>query len=210
MIKLYFLPYACCTSVHIILKEIQVEFELICVGRNAEEQTKARFAMLNPLKSVPVLELEDGTIITQCIAILEYLADQFPQYNLLGKTGSLERIEVIKWLSFVATDLHKSFSPLFQLEQISAGNTVTQQNVRNWALTNISKYLMVLNEHLADKSYLAAERFSIADAYLFVVYQWTKYTGVSTQNYPHLSHYIERIAERDSIRSALHHEAQYL
>jgi glutathione S-transferase len=189
---------------------MQVKFELIYVGKNSEEQTKARFAMLNPLKSVPVLELEDGTIITQCIAILEYLADQFPQYNLLGKIGSKERIDVIKWLSFIATDLHKSFSPLFQLEQISVGNAVTQQNIRNWALANVNKYFTILNNHLADKSYLAAERFSVADAYLFVVYQWTKYTGVSTQNYPNLSNYIERIAKRNSIKSALQHEAQYL
>jgi|LauGreDrversion4_2_1035121.scaffolds.fasta_scaffold139078_1 glutathione S-transferase len=210
MIKLYFLPYACCSSVHIILKEIKVEFELIYVGKNANEQIKSKFAILNSLKSVPVLELEDGTVITQCIAILEYLADQFPQYNLLGKIGSKERIEVIKWLSFVATDLHKSFSPLFQLEQIAVGSEVTQQNVRNWALANINKYFMILNNHLAANSYLAAERFSIADAYLFVVYQWTKYTGVSTQNYPNLSNYIERIARRNSIKSVLHHEAKYL
>jgi glutathione S-transferase len=210
MIKLYFLPYACCTSVHIILKEIQVEFELIYVGKNADEQTKSKFAMLSPLKSVPVLELEDGTIITQCIAILEYLADQYPQYNLLGKIGSKERLDTIKWLSFIASDLHKSFSPLFKLEQISLGNAATQQNVRTWAHTNINKYFMILNNHLTDKSYLAAERFSIADAYLFVVYQWTKYTNVSTQNYPNLSNYIERIARRNSIKSALQHEAQYL
>jgi|GEM_PF-3935568 glutathione S-transferase len=96
------------------------------------------------------------------------------------------------------------------LNLLSLGNAATQQNVRTWAHTSINKYFMILNNHLADKSYLAAERFSIADAYLFVVYQWTKYTNVSTQNYPNLSNYIERITRRNSIKSVLHHEAQYL
>ena len=90
------------------------------------------------------------------------------------------------------------------------GDAATQQNVRNWSFANINKYFMILNSHLADKSYLVAERFSIADAYLFVVYQWTKYTGISTQNYPNLSNYIEHIAQRNSIKSALLDEAKYL
>lgn len=208
MFKLYFSPSACCTSVHIILEELELPFELIYVGKSADTEVKQIFAKVNPLQTVPVLELMDGRVITQSIAILLYLAENYPKSNLLGVAEGSVKTEIIKWLSFVASDVHKAFSPLFSLDKISTSKS-TQEDIRVWLFKNIHKYFMFLDEHLSDKLYLVAEKFSIADAYLFVVYNWTKYVSFSVKQYPNLNNYIELISERSSVKNVLQRELHY-
>ena len=206
--KLYFSPSACSSAIHIILEEINAKFELVHVGKNVDIKTLEDFHLINPLKSVPTLKLDNGLILTQNIAILEYLADKNHQYNLLAPIGSFDRIEIIKWLSFIATDIHKSFSPLFLLDRISL-NKITQSEVTQWAASNIYTYFNHLNSHLEHKNYLACERFTIADAYLFVVFQWTKYTNIETSKFSFLNKYINNLSTRQSIQNVLNKEKQY-
>lgn len=206
--KLYFFPSACSAAVHIILEEIKAKFELIYVGKNAAIEALKDFNCINPLKSVPALELDSGLILTQNIAILEYLADTNPEYNLLAPIGSFDRVEIIKWSSFIATDIHKSFSPLFLLDRISPSKT-TQSEVIQWSISNINKYFSLLNNHLEHENYLACEKFTIADAYLFVVFQWTKYTNIKTAGFPFLNEYIKNLATRQSIQNVMNKEKQY-
>lgn len=206
MIKLFFSPAACSMSCHITLEEAKIPFELVYVGKNADEKTRRHFLEINPLGAVPAVQFEDGKILTQNIAILEYLADQKPEAGLIAKVGSWARAETLRWLSLVATDLHKSFGPLFKLSSITA-NVDAQQDIKNWAFSNINKYLTVIETHLKNKTFLVSENFTIADAYLFTVYQWTKLVSFPTDAYPALNRYSENIAKRPAVMAVHAREA---
>lgn len=206
--KLYFMPGACCLSCHIILEETKTPFELVYVGKKADAAVRAAFLKVNPLAAVPALEFDDGRVLTQNIAILEYLADQHPQMDLLGKPGSWERAQTMQWLSFVASDLHKAFGPLFNLAGISSDEKA-QADIKAYAFKNLDKYCSLLEKHFAKNEFLAANRFSVADAYLFVVYQWTRAVNFPTEKYPHLNEYSKRIASRASVKAAHERERAY-
>jgi len=208
MLKLYFSPGACCMSCHIVLEELQIPFELVYVGKKADPELKKLYLKLNPLGAVPAIVLEDGRILTQNIAILEYLADQKPELALLGQPGSYERAETMRWLSLVATDLHKSFSPLFRLALISS-NKEAQADIKKWSFDSIDKYLTIINDHLKDKTTLSMEKFTIADAYLFTVYQWASSVSLPTEKYTDLNRYSDTIARRQSVKQAIDREHQY-
>lgn len=206
--KLYFSPGACCMSCHIILEEIKTPFELVCVGRNADEVIRAEFLKLNPLGAVPTLELTDGRILTQNIAIMEYLADQHPEAKLLDKAGTFGRAEIMRWLSFAASDFHKAFTPLFRINIISE-NPETQKDIKNWCFGLLEKYFSILESHLAHRTYLSGERFTIADAYLFTTLQWPKAIKFSTEKYPAVNKYAENIAKRPAVIAVLTREAPF-
>lgn len=208
MMKLYFFPGACCMSCHMALEETQIPFELVYVGKNADEKTKKEFLKINPLGAVPALALQDGRVLTQNIAILEYIADQKPEANLLGKPGSFERAEIMRWLSLVAADLHKSFAPLFRMNTISS-NPEAQKDIKDWSFKNIDKYLSMIESHLQDKNYLVGERFTVADMYLFTVYQWAEAIAFPTQKFTALNRYVKRIAERPTVMAVHNREAGY-
>lgn len=196
--KLYFSPGACCMSCHIALEITQQPFELVYVGKNADKDVRANFLTVNPLGAVPALELKDGRVLTQNIAILEYIADQKPEAHLLPPVGTFERAETMRWLSFIAADLHKAFAPLFGLAKIS-DNPQTQADVKKWCFANIDKYLTLINTHLQTKQYLANDQFSTADCYFFVVFQWTKAIGMDTSQYAAILRYNDHIAKMPAV-----------
>lgn len=206
--KLYFSPKACCMSCHIALEETKLPFELVYVGRNADEATKKAFLLVNPLGAVPALELNDKRILTQNIAILEYIADQKPELGLLAKAGTVERAEVMMWLSLIASDLHKSFGPIFNLAKITS-NAEAQADIKRWSFANIDKYLSVIEEHLQHKSYLALERFTIADCYFYTVYQWTSAVSFPTEKFPAINRYSAMIAKRPSVMAVHEREKKW-
>ncbi len=206
--KLYFSPGACCMSCHIVLEESKTPFKLVYAGKKMDEKTRADFLKINPLGAVPTLELDDGKILTQNNAILEYLADQKPEYQLLDKPGSFERAEIMRWLSFAAADFHKAFGPLFIMSRIST-NPDTQKDITNWCFSTIEKYCSLLDTHLKNKTYLACERFTIADAYVFTVYQWTKAVNFATEKFENLNRYSENIAKRPSVLEVHKREAEF-
>jgi glutathione S-transferase len=198
IMKLYFSPGACCMSCHIALEETKTPFELVYVGKNADEKIRKEYLKLNPLGAVPTLQLDNGKILTQNIAILGYIADQKPEAGMLAKVGSWERAETMCWLSVVAADLHKSFAPLFAIDKITA-NVDAQKDIKKWSFANIDKYLSYLESYLQDKTYLVAEKFSIADCYLFTVYQWTKKISFPIDKYSALNKYSDMLSKRPSI-----------
>lgn len=206
--KLYFSPGACCMSCHIALAEAKIPFELVYAGKKMDAQAKESFLKLNPLGAVPTLVLDDGRILTQNIAILEYIADQKPECHLLPKVGSYERADVVRWLSFVASDLHKAFSPLFRLTQISH-NADAQHDIKKWCFATIEKYFSMLESHLAGKKFLTGDQFTIADAYLFTVCRWTKAVSFPIEQFTVLNKYIDTVASRPSVQSVLEREESY-
>jgi glutathione S-transferase len=206
--KLYFSPGACCMSCHIALIETNTPFELVYVGKNADEVVKKDFKLINPLGMVPALELDNNKVLTQNTAILEYIADQHPEAGLLEKVGTVQRAETMLWLSLVAADLHKAFHPLFGLARISSDPNA-QSDIKNWSFSNIDKYLSIIEQQLQDHQYIAGDHFTIADCYLYTVYQWTKIVKFPTDKYTALNSYSARLGDRPSIKYVHEQENKY-
>ncbi len=196
--KLFYSAGSCSTSCHITLEESGLKYEATEVDWDKPGATE-EVAQLNPLGTLPVLKTDNGTTLTQNIAIHTHIADQAPEKGLLPPTGTLERATVMNWLSFVCSDLHKAFSPLFALERISPDKNV-QHAVRTWATGEVKGYLSFLDKNLTGKDYLTGKTFTVADAYAFVVVNWTQWVGISIEEYKNLKIYLARVAERPAVK----------
>jgi glutathione S-transferase len=150
---------------------------------------------VNPLGYVPLLELDDGTRLRECSAILQYVADQVPAKNLAPANGTLPRYRLQEWLSFISTELHRSFSPLFNPKMPDEGKQVYRDR--------LASRFAWLDGELAGKPYVMGEHFSVADAYLFVVTRWTKPMQIDLTPYPNLRAHSERVGARPAVQEAL-------
>lgn len=197
--KLYFTPGTCSLAPHIVLRELGLEAELrrVRLGADAAVVADGRdYRELNPLGYVPLLELDDGSLLGEGVAILLHLADLAPRAGLAPAAGTRERAELYRWLTFVSSELHKSFSPwLFHPEY---GEQAAQV-----ARARIARRFAHVEKHLAGRDYLLGERFSIADAYLFTIADWARPTKIALEPYPRLAAYLERVRARDSVATAL-------
>lgn len=200
--KLFYSAGSCSTSCHIALEEAGLEYTLILPNWDNPDANLAEMHRLNPLEVTPVFVTDDNQVITQNIAVIEYLDRLKPSAKLLPSANTQERSEAFRWLSFVASDLHKAFTPLFSLSSISSNET-TRSEVRTWALQNLKKYFAYLDKHLDGKDYLLGNQFCAADGYCFVVLNWTKSLLISTQDYPHLQAYMSRVYQRPAVQRAL-------
>jgi glutathione S-transferase len=203
--KLYYSAGSCSMSCHIGLEESGLDYEAVKVDWGKADGHLQELESLNPLGVVPVLVTNDGKTLTQNAAILEVIADRKPESGLLPAVGTWERAETLAWLSFVASDLHKSYSPLFGLQSISSQET-TQGEVREWAMKNVHQHLAHVDARLAGREYLMGSTFTIADAYLFTVLGWSKWVGVKMDDYRNLAAYIDRVYQRPAVQSVLRAE----
>ena len=191
MQKLFLSPGACSMSCHIAFEEAHLKFEPMI----DKWDDVARY---NPMHAVPVLVLDDGKVVTQNVAILTYAAGQAAQANLLPPQGTFEHAQAYQWLSWVASDLHPTFGPLF--------NDKIQETERKETEEEVHGLLEIADKHLAGKTFLMGNQFTIADAYLFTVYGWTKPLKISTDKYRNLNSYASRIAERTAVQTVLKRE----
>jgi glutathione S-transferase len=189
--KLYVSPGACSMSCHIAFEEAKLKFEPMI--SKWDEVTK-----LNPEGKVPVLVLDNGTVITQNIAILTHAANSAPDAGLLPKAGTVENVQAYQWLSFVGSDLHPAFGPLFD-ETLAA-------DARKESEAEVHDLLAIADRHLSGKTYLVGSQFTVADSYMFVVYSWAKHLKVSTDAYKNLNAFASRIAERPAVQTVLKRE----
>lgn len=200
--KLYFTPGTCSFAPHIAIRELGLDAELRRVRIGADPVVVADgrdFRQINPLGYVPVLELDDGRVLTEGVAMLLHLADLKPEAGLAPAVGTSERDELHRWLNFISSELHKTFSPwLFHPEY--------GEQAANVARERLAKRLAVVERHLADCDYLLGERFSVADAYLFTIVDWTRPLKIALDPYPALAAYLERVRARDSVAEALRRE----
>lgn len=197
--KLYYAPGACSLSPHIVLREAGVPVELARVDLATKKlESGDDFGTVNEKGYVPALVLDNGEVLTEGPAIIQYIADQKPQSGLAPKAGTLERYRLQEWLNFIATEIHKSFSPLF--------NKAASDDWKQAATANLSKRFDYLSTRLADKSYLLGEKFSVADAYLFTVLNWTGFVGIDLSRWPVLKAYHARVAARPRVQEALQAE----
>jgi glutathione S-transferase len=201
MMKLYYSSGSCSMSCHIALEEAGLNYTPVKVDFDIPAEL-AQVQKLNPLEVVPVLVTDQGKTITQNAAILEFLADAKPSAKLLPSVGTAERAEVTQWVSFVASDLHKSFGPLFQTDAITSNET-GRTDVRTWAEANLNQYLAHVEKNLAGKDFICGSQFTIADAYLFTVVNWCQWVKVSTAAYKNLNSYMARVSERPAVQKVL-------
>jgi glutathione S-transferase len=194
--KLYYSPGACSLSPHIVANEAGIPIELEKVDL-AEHKTESGqdFMTVNPKGYVPALRLDDGSILTEGPAIVQYLADQKPGSKLAPAAGTVDRYRLQEWLTFIGTELHKNFAPLF--------NKASTDDIKNMVKTNISKRLGYLNGQLANRQYLMGEGFTVADAYAFTVVNWTNFVGIDLKPYPNLGAYMGRVAARPKVHETL-------
>ena len=153
------------------------------------------FYSINPLGYVPVLELDDGTRLREGPAIVQYIADQVPLKMLAPQNGTLQRYRLQEWLSFIGTELHKGFSPLF--------NPATPEEYKAIARERLQQRLQWVDNQLAGKQYLMGDQFTVADGYLFTVTNWTKPTNLDIAGLSHLVAYRERVAARPAVQAAM-------
>ncbi len=194
--KLYFSPGACSLASHIVLRELGLPFDAVQVDLMKKTTKSGQdFWAINPKGYVPALELDDGSILTEGTAIMQYLADLKPAAKLAAANGTLERYRLQEWLGFINSELHKTFSPLF--------NPSSTEDVKDGAKKLIARRLGYVEKQLAGKEYLTGGAFTVADAYLFTVLGWSGYTGLDLSPFPTVQAYQARVAARPAVQAAL-------
>ncbi|MDW8478583.1 MAG: glutathione transferase GstA [Xanthomonadales bacterium] len=197
--KLYYAPGACSLAPHIALREAGLPFTPVRVDLRRRQTADGQpLAEINPKGYVPVLELDDGQRLTEGIAIAMWIADRAPQAGLAPPPGDFARYRLLEWMTFIATELHKAFSPLFDPQAPEA--TRARQRER------IAARLDFLAPGLATQPFLLGDRFSVADAYLFTVLGWSQYVQFDLAPWPALGAYRERIGARPAVREAMRAE----
>ena len=196
--KLYYSAGACSLAVHIALREVGAQFDLTAVNL-AEHLTAdgTDYCTISPRGYVPLLELADGSRHTEGAALLQYVADLDPAQALIGKAGSTRRLSVIEWLTFISTELHKGFGPLWYKD--------TPEATRQGAKDKLAKRFAELDARLAKQPYLAGD-YSVADAYAFTVLNWANVLSLPMTAYPNVLAYMERVAARPAVQAALRAE----
>ena len=194
--KLYYSPGACSLSPHIALHEAGLAFTPVLASTKSHKlQDGTDYYSINPLGYVPMLELDDGTRLREGPAIVQYIADQVPLKMLAPINGSLQRYRLQEWLTFIGTEIHKGFSPLF--------NPATPEEYKTMAREKVLQRLQWVDSQLADKQYLMGEQFTVADGYLFTVTNWAKPTNLDISALTNLAAYRERVAARPAVQEAM-------
>jgi glutathione S-transferase len=194
--KLYYAPGACSLAPHIVAREagLKLDLEKVDLGIGRTENGVV-FAEINPKGYVPALALDNGEVLTEVSALVQYLSDQAPQAGLVPAAGTIERYRLLEWLGFISTEIHKGFGPLWNPQSPEAAKTI--------ARNNLAKRFAWLDQTLARGPYLLGERFTVADAYLFTVVNWTNFHAIDLKPYPHLKAFMERVGARPRVRDAL-------
>lgn len=197
--KLYYTPGACSLSPHIILRESGLDFSLERVDlKTKTTEQGSDYRSINLKGQVPALLLDDGSVLTECAVILQYLADRVADRMLLPAEKTLARYHHLEYLNAIATELHKGFSPLFHPGTPEEYKRVVRQQLE-------SKFT-VINQQLANKQWLAGNRFSVVDAYLFTVLRWAYLLGFTMDPYPHIAAFMTRMEAKPSVGAALQAE----
>jgi glutathione S-transferase len=197
--NLYYSPGACSLSPHIVLQESGLPFSTERVDlKTKQTETGSDFLQINPSGYVPALQLDDGAVLTEGPAIVQWIADQVPAKKLAPANGTLERARLQEWLNFISTELHKSHSPLF--------NPAAPEEWKTAMRDLLARRFATVAKKLEGRDYLLGADFTVADAYLFVVMSWGKWVKVDITPWPVLVEYQARVAQRPGVQAALNAE----
>jgi glutathione S-transferase len=197
--KLYYAAGACSLSPHIVLLEAGLPYTLERIDfKTKKTENGTDYLTINSKGSVPALQLDDGRVLTEGTAIVQYLADQKPDSGLAPRPGAFERYQLMEILNYIASELHKGFSPLF--------NPETPADAKAAAKTGVGKKFDWLTGFLGTKTYLFGNTFTVADAYLFTILSWSGHVGIDLNKWPALAAYHSRIGQRPKVQQALKEE----
>jgi glutathione S-transferase len=197
--KLYYSPGACSLSPHIVALEAGIDLQLEKVdGKAKRTETGADFWQINPKGYVPALVLDNGELLTEGPAIVQYLADLKPESGLTPANGTLARYHLQEMLGYINSELHKTYSPLFKPE--------TPAEVRQERKAYLRKRYAFLEAVLAKQPWLLGERFTVADAYLFTVTNWAKHVDLDLSEFTALAAFQQRVAARPSVQAVMQSE----
>ena len=194
--KLYFSPGTCSLSPHIALIEAGIAFEPVLASTKTHKLPDGTdFYTLNPLGYVPLLELDDGTLLREGQVIVQYIADQAPLKNLAPANGTMPRYRLQEWLAFIGTELHKNFAPLFGSAMPAEGKAIFKDKLKN--------RFSYVDGQLAGKPFVMGDHFTVADCYLFTVTNWAKPVGLDITEFANLAAWHARVAERPAVKEAV-------
>ena len=197
--KLYYTPGACSLAVHIAAREAGLPLSLEKVDlATRRTETGADFLTVNPKGYVPAVALPDGAVLTEAAALLLFVADSQPQAGLAPAHGTMERHRLQEWIAFIASEIHKGFGPLW--------NPATPDAVKAATKERLAARFALLDEALGKQPFLLGEKFTIADAYLFTVVNWTNFHAIDISSFPNLQAFQARVASRPSVQQALEAE----
>lgn len=194
--KLYYSPGACSLASHIVAEEAGIALQLEKVDLGAKRtEGGADFWQINPKGYVPALALDDGEVLTEGTAVVQYLADQRPAGHLAPAHGTLGRYRLQEWLGYINSEIHKSYSPLF--------NPATSDATRAERKDYLARRYQIIEAALAKQPFLLGEQFSVADAYLFTVTNWAAHVGLDLSGFPALQAFQVRVAARPAVQAAM-------
>ena len=197
--KLYYSAGACSLSPHIVLRELGNKFELEAVDLGTKKTKSGKdYTKINPKGYVPALELENGEVLTEGPAIVQYLADK-ANSDILPKAGTMERYRAMEMLNYITSELHKSMGSLFD-------KSITPE-AQKATIDKISKRVDHLDTILGKHPYVLGDKFSVADAYAFTVLGWGKWVGVDLAKWKNVSEFMKRMETRPAVQAALQAEA---
>ncbi|MDX2425655.1 MAG: glutathione transferase GstA [Cycloclasticus sp.] len=197
--KLYYTPAACSLSPHIVLCETGLPYELVKVDLASHTvEDGSDYFSVNPYGYVPALGLDNGELLFEGPAIVQYLADQVPEKNLVPAAGTFERARLQQWLNFLSAELHKGVAPLF--------NPAMHDEAKGMFVEAFSNRLNQLASALGDNDYLLGKQYSVADAYLFTILGWCPYFEFDLAPWPTLQALQGRVAARPAVQKALKEE----
>ncbi|MET5962089.1 glutathione transferase GstA [Citrobacter amalonaticus] len=194
--KLFYKPGACSLASHITLRESGKDFTLDGVDLMKKRlENGDDFFAVNPKGQVPALLLDDGTLLTEGVAIMQYLADSVPDRQLLAPVSSISRYKTLEWLNYIATELHKGFTPLFRPD--------TPEEYKPTVRALLEKKMQYVDAALKEGQWICGSRFTIADAYLFTVLRWAYAVKLNMGGLENIAAYMKRVAERPGVAAAL-------
>ncbi len=197
--KLYYSPGACSLSPHIVARESGLDIALAKVDLGTKTiAVEGDFLAVNPKGYVPALQLENGDVLTEGPAIVQYLADRKPESGLVPKPGTLERYRLQEMLGYINSEIHKVYSPLFN--SATPAETVTERR------QYLKKRYKLLDERLAGRDYLFGDRFTAADAYLFTVTTWAAQVKLDLSGFENLAAFQKRVGARPAVQEAMRAE----
>lgn len=194
--KLYLTPRTCALAVDIVAREIGAALDLVWVDVRAKKlKDGSDLHRINPKGQVPALETDDGQFLTEGSVIIQYLCDRHGAGALLPGSLDMERYRVLEWMSFMSSELHKTFTPLFRAN--------TPPEYRSIAIENLQRRFTWLDRVLTTRDFLHAQRFTAADAYCYTIVMWAELHDIELVRWPHLHSYLQRIAARPSVQASL-------
>lgn len=197
--KLYYAPGACSLAPHIVACEAGLPVQLEKVDlKSHKTESGADFLTINPKGYVPALQLDNGDVLAEAATVVQYVADQALQAHLAPTAGTLERYRLLEWLTFISSEIHKGFGPLWNPSAPDAAKEMAKQS--------LAKRFAYLDRVLADRLFLMGEQFTAADAYLFTVTNWANIHDVDLKPYGNLQAYMQRVLGRPGVQEAMRAE----